>query len=540
MSEIIPGHTPGSQPAFVHQQPAAGLRPALVWRPAQMMRPLSVRLFLSYLLLLVVTLGVISGAFVLLVATRPVSAQPVYAQLSAQAAALPLRNLWEQVFGRRFNPALDQVTELTTGLATMAQSSGLRLLLINDRARTVIWDSGGGFGSGSVIRADFNPYPLPAGLLLNPRNFGPPGGSTQGIAGVFLTPDDAEWLFIGIEAAASRLADEHVVLIFAQPRPVRTLGSALMAFGADFGTVLLQASVVGVIAASVLALVISRSIARPLRTVADYALAMSPGDPMPLPLTGPSEVQAVAEAFNRMSAEVRAEQHSQQDFLANVSHDLKTPLTSIQGFSQAIIDGAARDPVAAARIIHEEAARMNRMVIELTDLARLQAGRLSMTMQPLDLGMLARAMGERLAIVAQEKNITLHVDAPAMPPVSGDGDRLVQVLTNLIGNAIKYTPPGGTVTVRTAMRASGVEVSVQDTGVGISADALPRIFERFYQVDKARGPQRGTGLGLAIVQEIVTAHGGTITASSAGEGWGSTFVVWLPAPTTSTTIRRRP
>ena len=112
-------------------------------------------------------------------------------------------------------------------------------------------------------------------------------------------------------------------------------------------------------------------------------------------------------------------------------------------------------------------------------------------------------------------------------------------LQNLLSNAVKYTPPGGKVTVTTQVRRNGVELTVADTGQGIPASELPRIFERFYQVDKSRGPQRGTGLGLAIAQEIVQAHGGTISVASPGENRGSTFTVWLPSPTLSTIVRRR-
>jgi len=195
--------------------------------------------------------------------------------------------------------------------------------------------------------------------------------------------------------------------------------------------------------------------------------------------------------------------------------------------------------VQAAQIIREESERLNRMVVELTDLARLQAGRLSMHTTAIDLGQLTTGVAQRLAIVAREKGVELDVNVQSMPEIAGDGDRLVQVVTNLISNAIKYTPMGGKVTVRTQVRRGGVELIVEDTGQGIAEAELPRIFERFYQVDKARGPQRGTGLGLAIVQEIVQAHGGTITVASAGEGRGSTFTIWLPSPDLSTMVRRR-
>jgi signal transduction histidine kinase len=249
-------------------------------------------------------------------------------------------------------------------------------------------------------------------------------------------------------------------------------------------------------------------------------------------------VRAVAEGFNHMSEQVQNTQQAQRDFLANVSHDLKTPLTSIQGFSQAIIDGTAKNPAAAANIIYEEASRLNRMVTELTDLARLQAGRLSFQASAVDMGQVTAAVVQKLAVVAGDKQVRLHVDATAMPVIAGDGDRLAQVLNNLIGNAIKYTPEGGSVWVRTGVANNGVEVSVRDTGIGIAPQNLGRIFERFYQVDKARGPQRGIGLGLAITKEIIQAHGGQISVHSDGEGKGSTFTIWLPSPHLSTVVRR--
>ncbi len=126
-----------------------------------------------------------------------------------------------------------------------------------------------------------------------------------------------------------------------------------------------------------------------------------------------------------------------------------------------------------------------------------------------------------------------------MPDISGDGDRLAQIITNLIDNALAFTPEGGTVRVATRPADGGVELSVSDTGQGIPQEDLPRIFERFYQVDKSRGPRRGTGLGLAITTEIVQAHGGRISATSGGIGQGATFTVWFPALDMTTVIRRR-
>jgi signal transduction histidine kinase len=240
-----------------------------------------------------------------------------------------------------------------------------------------------------------------------------------------------------------------------------------------------------------------------------------------------------------MSEEVQSTQQAQRDFLANVSHDLKTPLTSIQGYSQAIMDGATKNPSQAARIIHDEAARLNRLVNELTDLIRMQAGGLSLKMSGLDFNAIVTAIAERLQVVAENKQVKIVVKTNKLPIVGGDGDRLAQVLTNLLSNAIKFTPPDGIITVITQVTKSGVQLIVQDTGIGIPSEDLPRIFERFYQVDKARGPQRGTGLGLAITREIVQAHGGQIQVQSAGVNKGTTFIITLPLIDYSTVVRKR-
>jgi signal transduction histidine kinase len=249
------------------------------------------------------------------------------------------------------------------------------------------------------------------------------------------------------------------------------------------------------------------------------------------PVSGPAEAQALARSFNSMADQVEAAQRSQRDFVANVSHELKTPLTSIQGFSQALLDGAAATPEAtarAARVIHDEAERMRRMVDELLILARFDAGQVDMAHAPVELGPLLAACVERLSPQAQAAGIALELDAPDAPTITGDGDRLAQVFANLLDNAIAHTPAGGRVTLAAHQVGNTVEVTVTDTGEGIPAEALPRIFERFYRVDQSRQHSRGAGLGLAIAREIVEAHGGTITVESV-VGLGSRFTVRLPA-----------
>jgi signal transduction histidine kinase len=265
-----------------------------------------------------------------------------------------------------------------------------------------------------------------------------------------------------------------------------------------------------------------------------------------VPVEGPREVRTLAASFNNMAGRVAVAQQAQRDFLANVSHDLRTPLTSIQGFSQAIAEGVASDPASAqhaAQIIHDEAGRMHRMVESLLDLARIESGQLDVQARAIALSDLLQGVGDSISVKAREKGLQLTLDVPPdLPRIAGDGDRLAQVFTNLLDNAVTHTPPGGQIALRAGTNHDGVTITVRDTGEGIPAADLPRIFERFYQVDKSRKNDRrsGIGLGLAITKQIVESHGGAIHVTSQ-PGQGTTFTVWLPflAPDMTTVAARR-
>jgi len=251
-----------------------------------------------------------------------------------------------------------------------------------------------------------------------------------------------------------------------------------------------------------------------------------------VPVEGPAEVKMLARAFNEMSAKVIASQQSQRDFVANVSHELKTPLTSIQGFSQAILDGTADTPEAleqAGKVILTEAERMHRLVLDLLDLARLDAGTLSIKRDPIDMESVLREVIQKMTPLANQAQVELLFSAEDAPVLIGDADRLAQVFINLIDNGIKHSPQKRQVSVHLSQFAALAVVSIQDNGPGIPSDDVPRIFERFYQVDKSRRRRSGygSGLGLAIVKEIIQAHDGTITVQSS-QGQGSVFVVKIP------------
>jgi two-component system OmpR family sensor kinase len=303
------------------------------------------------------------------------------------------------------------------------------------------------------------------------------------------------------------------------------------------GEVFLPFTIAGLIALGLslfAALGLARWIGNPLQRLVEASHRMPERETgvANVSLSGPREVQELTQAFNAMTARVQASQKSQREFVANVSHELKTPLTSIQGFAQALQDGAADTPEArqqAAAVIHDEAARMHRMVLDLLDLARLDAGTLELQRVPVDVPALLRSVAEKFGPQARSARISVQVEAAPLPAITGDGDRLAQVFTNLVDNALKFTSAGGTVTLRAAPSDPGVLVEVEDSGSGIPPEALPHIFDRFYQADPSRpgGEKHGAGLGLAIVKEIVAAHGGKISVRSI-PGKGSTFAVLLP------------
>jgi two-component system OmpR family sensor kinase len=487
---------------------------------------LSTRLLLSYVVVLAVTLGVIVAALLVFLNTRAVPPQRAYQQLGISA-----QTHLRQFLRPMFRPLTPEA--FLTQLAEFSDQNGVRTLVLDLSTSGVIFDSAGVFAEEELLtlRPDIdNLGALPPGLLLTAES-----SLLEVTLGRFNNPTGSTWLFVGV--IAPRQSGGQVMLMYAAPQPTQTLRAALEEFGSALARPIIQAAFVGLVIAAFLAVIGSRAIARPLMRIADASRAVAAGDyNQKVPVNGPLEVRTLAEAFNQMTQEVQASQKAQQDFMVNVSHDLKTPLTSIQGYAQAIMDGATPDPVQSAAIIYEEATRLTRMVAEITDLARLQDGQLSLNRVDLDVSQIVQAIGQRLAIVAEKEGVDLQVDAEPMPLVYGDGDRLAQVITNLISNAIKYTPGGGRVRVKTQVNNGGVEIIVSDTGVGLSKEDLPRIFERFYQVDKARSPRRGTGLGLAITREIVQAHGGTISVTSAGENHGSIFTVWLPSEHVNTVV----
>lgn len=255
------------------------------------------------------------------------------------------------------------------------------------------------------------------------------------------------------------------------------------------------------------------------------------------PLYADGEVRGAVAVLRDVTEEVRLEK-MRRDFVANVSHEIRTPLSMMQGYSEALLDGMAASPEESAdlvQVIHDESLRMGRLVRDLLDLARMEAGHTDMVMSPLDFRELAERVYRKFLVRARDHNIniTLELDDSSLLVKEANEDRLEQVLTNLLDNALRHTHENGHIVISVEVKDSGrgpeLHISIQDDGVGIPADDLPFIFERFYKADKARvrGENAGTGLGLSIVKNIVDSHHGSIQAESE-VGKGTVFHIILP------------
>lgn len=293
-------------------------------------------------------------------------------------------------------------------------------------------------------------------------------------------------------------------------------------------------------AAVVFSLVLASRITTPIAQMTRASQAMARGDlEQRIDVDGSDEVGRLASAFNQMSSQISRSNHAMRDLLADVSHELKTPLTSIQGFSQALVEGVG-DPREAGELIHEEAERMRILVDDLLYLGEIESGAVRMDLEDVAVDELVEATEPRLRHQAEEAEVELEAHPRAGVTIRADGRRLEQVFANLVDNALRFARRGSTVTITSKAVSGGVLVDVHNEGDPLPEDVRARVFDRFYQADTARSG-RHRGLGLSIVQELVQAHGGTVAVESTAEA-GTTFSVFLPTggptkPTSATAIR---
>ena len=313
-------------------------------------------------------------------------------------------------------------------------------------------------------------------------------------------------------------------------------GTAMMSdlftnFQASFNEALVLALLAAGVVAVIVSLVLSRGVVAPLRTLSAASQRIADGNYTErVQVAGSDELGQLAHSFNQMAEKLEQVEAMRRELIGDVSHELRTPLTAIKGSMEGLMDGILPASAETYQQIHQEADRLARLVDDLQELSRVEAGAYSLNIRPVPVSALVQSTLQRFGAQARSKGIELCPDLAArLPLVLADPDRITQVLTNLVGNAIQYTPEGGRVTILATLHREEILISVMDTGRGIPAEHLPQLFTRFYRVDKSRSRQAGggSGIGLTIARHLVEAHRGRIWAESGGEGQGSTFTFSL-------------
>jgi len=293
---------------------------------------------------------------------------------------------------------------------------------------------------------------------------------------------------------------------------------------------LLIAALGGVFIALILGILLARTLTRPVRelTVATHAMAKGELEQQ-LPVHSRDELGELTMAFNQMSADLMRSNQSRRQMTADIAHDLRTPLTVLAGYLEALRDGVLQPTRERFEVMHQEAQHLQHLVDELRTLSLADAGELSLNRQLIPPRKLLERLATAYELTIEQKNLTLQLyAAPDLPEIRVDAERMMQVLENLICNAMRYTPTGGAITLSAERDQAAVLLKVTDTGAGIDPKDLPHIFDRFYRADQSRQEAEGeSGLGLAIAKSIVEAHGGKITAESE-PGRGSIFTIRLP------------
>jgi histidine kinase len=310
------------------------------------------------------------------------------------------------------------------------------------------------------------------------------------------------------------------------------MSDLFQSFQASFNQALLLALLAAGVVAILISLLLSRGVVAPVRVLTTASQRIADGHYNErVPAAGSDELGQLAHSFNQMAEKLEQVESMRRQLIGDVSHELRTPLTAIKGSMEGLMDGVLPATPEIYQQIHQEADRLARLVDDLQELSRVEAGAYELKVRPLDVSVLAQTVIKRLSSQSESKHISVNFDlAPNLPPVLADEDRAMQVLTNLTGNALQYTPDGGKIFISGKRVDGEIQISVHDTGIGIPPEHLAHIFDRFYRVDKSRSRQSGggSGIGLTIANALVEAHGGRIWAESAGEGQGSTFTFTLP------------
>ena len=312
--------------------------------------------------------------------------------------------------------------------------------------------------------------------------------------------------------------------------------SGMMAdFYQNFQASFNESLVIAFVAASLVGLItsywLSRSIIAPVQSMKNASQRIAQGHyDERVSSRGTDELSQLAASFNQMAEQLEQVETMRRRLIGDVAHELRTPLTAIKGSTEGLMDGVLPANDETYQQIHNEAERLNKLVNDLQELSRVESKAISLDIHPLDVSSLMQTTRKRMQFQFDEKRVALNLSLPHAPIlVLADEDRVLQILTNLLGNALQYTPENGTVTVTIEREKLFAKFTIRDTGIGIPAEFLTHIFDRFYRVDKSRSRAHGgSGIGLTIAKHLVEAHGGKIWAESEGENKGSVFIFTLP------------
>lgn len=459
---------------------------------------LRTRLILSYTFVVVLSLGIVGVVVVAmlqnyrdqLVMTR---LDDIAVPIMVQTRSLTRRGVAQQ--------------EVWSRLEEQAENTGIIILLTD--------------GEGNVIRQTARSG-IPQQHYIEPTKATPTDDEATS-RGVYTVPNGQTYIYVAFRLSTGQTPANSRNLVLSVHR------AGALSVGPSLIRPFLMAGLIALTISIVIALLLARSVYGPVKRVTAAAGRMAQGHyDQEVPVTGPREIKALASGFNQMAQQVRLAEQKLRYFVADVSHELRTPLTSIRGFAQAMLDGTADDEATrtrAAQVIEDESKKMIRQVNELLELSRMQSGQVEMASEPVDVKDLIEHCQEVFALRAEEAGITLRAEVEPLMPIIGDADRLEQVFSNLIDNALKHSPSGSQVTISgNNVAVKSIVITVTDSGPGIPPEQLAHIFERFY---RAGAERTGTGLGLAIAWEIVVAHQGNIAVSSS-PGEGTEFTVTLP------------
>ncbi|HEX2909917.1 MAG TPA: ATP-binding protein [Chloroflexia bacterium] len=303
------------------------------------------------------------------------------------------------------------------------------------------------------------------------------------------------------------------------------------AFKSALSEGMLVAGLIGVIVAIVISFFVTRLIVTPVSRLAQASKRIASGHYAErVPQRTRDELGEMAGSFNEMAAALESTERRRLELIGDVAHELRTPVATLEGYMEGLLDGVVQPSEEIWISLHEEAGRLRRLIDDLQELSRAEARQIPLHLTVVNPLEIARAVVERLENQFREKGLEFSATLPSsLPAVQADRDRAVQVLTNLLTNALRYTPVPGTVTLELVAIEGAVQFKVTDSGMGISSEQLPHLFERFYRVDKSRSRMLGgSGVGLTIAKALVEAMDGQIEAASGGPGQGSTFIFILP------------